>query len=441
MSEPATHDVSASSSCAADDSNLPGFIAKALYELWNLPESTGNERGFRIVHIPVSAQQKVWILQVPPCENRAWRPALEEGNHHVVIRLWKSSGTWWNCNTASTQKIQQLALSEVTAYRIAHRLLSSELRIPRVLHFEATPQPWAIFECVGPYSKQGISWDTSFLDSMIHVRHEFGFDEPHPRWGRLPVESCEQYGDLLLQQVVIPLHRQWQSQSHKDATGLFGFAKENSTPGLLYSDMMQTYQQLLNDVLLPNFSRQTPFVQNAITSLQQAVKRLEMEAAKHGLMKVQGSSISPFCVPCHMDLQPQNLMFVSSNLAAQPKILSVLDWEDAAYADCRFELLMIGRKVMAHRQQADRIWNSYEEIMGIVLGPIEPWLRLETTHSLVSLLLQVVAGGGKKSWEQLPDIEQKIVREFKRLEGLGWELCSNIQNEILLISRIVSESR
>jgi hypothetical protein len=431
MNEQSTRDFSASSSCGNDDSNLPSFIAKTLYQLMNFPEvnNVGGETLFRIVQIPVSAQQKVWILKVPPCENRAWGPALEEGNQHIFIRLWKSSGNWWNCNYPPAE-IQQLALSEVTAYRIAHRLLS-ELRVPRVLHFEATPQPWAIFECVGPYSQQCISWDTSFPDSMIHVRHEFGFDEPHPRWGRLPIESCEQYGDLLLQQVVIPLHRQWQSQSNKDPMGLFGFAKESLTPGLRYSDTIQTYQQLLNDVLVPNLSEQRPFIQNAIVLLQQAVERLEMEAVKQGLLEVQDSSTSPFCVPCHMDLQPQNLMFTRSDLATQPRIVSVLDWEDAAYADCRFELLMMGRKVMAQRQQADRIWKSYEEIMGVVLGPIEPWLRLETTHSLVSLLLQAVAGGGKKSWEQLPDIQQKIIREFKRLEGLGWEFCSRIQNEIL----------
>ena len=417
MKESTLHST-ALSSCDDDSNNLPEYILNALYRLWNIPQNNGNgEAVFRIVQVPLSAQQKVWILRVPQGENAEWQPALKEGNHHIVIRLWKSSCNWWNCNYQPDPEIQRLATSEAAAYRIAHRVLS-HLRIPRVLHFESEQTlPWAIFEYV---DSQVCA--TSFLDSMIPVRHEFGFDEPHPRWGRLPVESCHKYGDLLMQQVVIPLHRQWW-QSPQDANGLIGFSKEEPH-GLRYLDMIRLYQDYMRNVLLPVKDLQESFLQHAILLLQQIIMRLDIEAKDQGIATVEDSSSSLPCVPCHMDLQPQNLIFTCSCQSTNPDVLSVLDWEDAAYADCRFELLLVGRKVMANQQQADRLWKAYEVSMGVTLGPIEPWLRLETTHSLTTLVLQAVAGGGRNSWEQLEDIQQKFVRECQRLAELGWEFCS-----------------
>lgn len=433
MKEQSTRHTSVLSSCEDNcDGTLPDFISKALSQLWNLPVNNSNaETAFRVVQVPLSAQQKVWILRVPPCENVEWQHALQQGNHHVVIRLWKNSCNWWNCNYQPILDVQRLAFAEVTAYRIARPLLP-HLRIPRVLHFASNQTlSWAIFEYVGPYS-QAVSvsnvWDTSFLNSMIPVRHEFGFDEPHPRWGRLPIESCHMYGDLLLQEVVIPLHRQWQSQSNGDTTGLLGVSKE-TTRGFRYLDMIHLYQQLMSGVLVPMKDLQSPFFQHAILVLKQVITRLVIEAKDQGLIAGEESSSSPPCVPCHMDLQPQNLIFAYSNQSNKPVIVSVLDWEDAAYADCRFELLMMGRKVMANRPQADRLWKSYEGIMGVTLGPIEPWLRLETTHSLISLLLQAVVGGGRNSWEQLEDVQQKMIREFQRLVELGWEFCSSTREK------------
>lgn len=432
MNEPSTlYSSSALPSCDDDGANVPGFILNDLHQLWNIPEKDrGDEAVFRIVQVPLSAQQKVWILRVPPCENAEWQPVLQQGNHHIVIRLWKSSCSWWNCNYQPVPEVQRLALSEVTAYRIAHRLLS-HLRIPRVLHFASKQTlPWAIFEYIGDRAISG-GWDTSFLDSMTPVRHEFGFDEPHPRWGRLPVESCHVYGDLLLQQVVIPLHRQW-LHSERDTKGLLGLSGEETTlRGLRYPDMINLYQHYMSQVLVPAKDFQEPFFQHAIFLLQQTIILLEAEATEQGLVTGKGSFCSSLpCVPCHMDLQPQNLIFTCRNRSAQPDILSVFDWEDAAYADCRFELLMMGRKVMANRQQADRLWKSYEVTMGVTLGPIEPWLRLETTHSLTTLLLQAAVGGGRNSWEQLEDIQQKLVREFQRLAELGWEFCSDIRKSV-----------
>lgn len=114
-------------------------------------------------------------------------------------------------------------------------------------------------------------------------------------------------------------------------------------------------------------------------------------------------------VLCHMDLQPQNILFYNfdpplrspatpSLVSDLPRIRCVLDWEDAAWADPRFELLLLGRKVCANRDQALIVWEHYAKFLqetnpSMKLGPMEPWLKLGGVHSILTLLLQVGVGG------------------------------------------------
>jgi hypothetical protein len=82
-------------------------------------------------------------------------------------------------------------------------------------------------------------------------------------------------------------------------------------------------------------------------------------------------------------------------------VFSVLDWEDAAWADPRFDLLMLCRKVCANMEQAEVVWSEYDSLKSSnghaevitdihvsCLGSIVPWLQLETVHSITTLLLQ-----------------------------------------------------
>jgi thiamine kinase-like enzyme len=158
---------------------------------------------------------------------------------------------------------------------------------------------------------------------------------------------------------------------------------------------------------------------------------------KHASFLAESSILSLLPpVLCHMDCQPQNLLFVkcattSLSPTASPKpddpvlrveVSSVLDWEEAAYADPRFELLLLCRKVCANRSQADRVWETYRrELPQPHLGPIDPWLRLETVHSLTTLLLQAMKVGGRSPWESQPDLWGKIQREFQRLPD-SWDI-------------------
>jgi hypothetical protein len=75
--------------------------------------------------------------------------------------------------------------------------------------------PWAIMEYVGAQStlfdddsgRQEQEWDDSWTTGMTKVRDEFGFSEPHPRWGRVPVDQCLDYALAVLRQVTLSLHR------------------------------------------------------------------------------------------------------------------------------------------------------------------------------------------------------------------------------------------
>jgi hypothetical protein len=184
-------------------------------------------------------------------------------------------------------------------------------------------------------------------------------------------------------------------------------------------------------------------LRSAAEILARAVQRLTKEAED---IPQSLRSLPP--VLCHMDYQPQNLLFARRSDPAnshrsgggshrEMTIASVLDWEEAAYADPRFDLLLLCRKVCANRQQAEIVWGAYGRELQLLrqrsptstkleLGPIEPWLKLETVHSLTTLLMQSMdlLGGGRSPWERKPDLWGKIEREFGRLKAMpGWEFC------------------
>ena len=145
----------------------------------------------------------------------------------------------------------------------------------------------------------------------------------------------------------------------------------------------------------------------------------------------------------------------------EPAVFSVLDWEDAAWADPRFDLILLCRKVCANRDQANILWSNYARSLTTMskdnggdggsgndssstdegcsntssirskpdgstkkssqlkLGPIEPWLRLETIHSITAMLMQSMdfLKGGRSPWESKHDLWGKLQREFSRLDG------------------------
>ncbi|CAB9503673.1 expressed unknown protein [Seminavis robusta] len=395
-----------------------------------------------------SAQQRVWIVdqvQKPSSKmgSGEWERALHVGRNKLVLRLWKASSCWWNLNRCNQNQVAELARSEVAGYRIAHRALS--IHIPFVLYFshdnnandksEKDEHPWAILSYVGPDSllfHENWQMDTTWMDGMVKTRLEFGFDEPHPRWGRVPENQCCDYTLSILNQVTLPLHKYMQqhcTELQQDLDALRKPASNHSdgtVVGFTYSSMMALYQQEhVKMVQTTSATTNTgdPNLLAAIDVLGKAIHQLKTEKPRPLPM-----------VLCHMDCQPQNIIFAQqtdttrANSNNHPRISSVLDWEEAALADPRFELLLLCRKVCANRTQAEQIWKAYQtESSSFELGPLAPWLALETVHSITSLLLQSMdlLGGGRTPWETKPDLWGKIQREIKRLVlEQGWDFCN-----------------
>jgi len=405
-----------------------------------------------------SAQQRVLVLQfLGDNDNVAdddWKDALRAGRNHLVVRIWKGGKRWFNLNhccssssgsshgTNSNAQLEAIAAHEVWGYQSARQALMVDsrsrtasnknlVRIPAVLYFSsAAPSPgeaahheppWAIFEYVGAQSTlfdDGRRLDDSWTTGMTKVREEFGFSEPHPRWGRVPVEGALEYALTVLHNAILPWQRNFDGRQQHNA-----MHPSSAIPKHCYSDMVQLYREKLGTFIMKSDEeedKRDSALQTAISKLAAAIERLEKEATETDSLK----PLPP--VLCHMDCQPQNVLFArnSSDADATSAVLvSVLDWEEATYADPRFELLMLCRRVCANRSQADRVWQTYQEEMNVPLGSIEPWLKLETVHSITTLLLQATAGGGRSPWETKHDLRRKIEREFHRLEAVGWTFC------------------
>lgn len=195
-------------------------------------------------------------------------------------------------------------------------------------------------------------------------------------------------------------------------------------PGFSYKSMVQLYEREHNKIKLSLVSSNDTKLKDIGELLGEAICKLTEEKP------YLDEPLKPLVV-CHMDCQPQNLLFAGpverDGRLTGPRILSVFDWEEAALADPRFELLLLCRKVCANRNQAEEIWKLYDQdLKGQSLGPLAPWLALETVHSIISLLLQSMdlLGGGRSPWESKPDLWGKIQREVRRLVlEHAWDFC------------------
>jgi thiamine kinase-like enzyme len=309
---------------------------------------------------------------------------------------------------------------------------------------------------------------------MIKDRLEFGLQEPHPRHGRVCVEGCEAYAFELLDSIVFPIHDRFfameKEEKQEGVAATSVVVKSMLGEVRTHRTMIKMYKQICEAIIK---SIQTPPSSSGDTSAEALAPPSSNDGAEAQLLKsiyllkscvdaleseMQDVTSLP-SVLCHCDLQPQNLIFrrnssptsaddssVKTIRDGPPLIASVLDWEEAALADPRFELLLICRKVVSNLEQAKNVWKYYEKEMTVrhptifrstttnastgignsPLGSVEVWLKLEGVHSLCMLFLQCLKGGhGRNGWENANDIVLKSQREFIRLRELGWDFCNN----------------
>lgn len=490
------------------------------------------------------------------CNNNCTLEYLKQGNGKMVLRIWKNGARWWNLNLKSffhldnDERVEResekngysndsltlchnLARAEAAGYIVAKKafehytklcgkrgsehetclypFLETKVCIPSLIHFQKrdldtfSPEnalPWALFTYVGEDSnslnsamKDGHQeWIMceKFIDDMVKIRHEFGFDEPHPRHGRVDIEQALDYAMHVMDTIILPLHtaffdcyynmmdngdkednlsspadtiqhpllQQHESdlsvvnyfmyQHDMDKSNAFTSTKDKACR---YKDMVDIYSDIMSHLKKKIIITSTKssihqsrklnenkinkllnMLDKCVISLQEQSKALDSE----GLAYLPG-------VLCHLDLQPQNMILcrgknnTSGNIYEIPKIFSVLDWEESCFADPRFELLLLCRKVVANRNQADALWKRYEDVMlnrfdklnkirntKSILGSIEPWLKLETVHSLITLFMQGMDLGGRSPWEGSDELSEKMLREVERLVNLGWEFCNEV---------------
>jgi len=385
--------------------------------------------------------------------------ACERSSGRLVLRIWKGGARWWNLNSNSKDACLQLANAEVAGYRVAREAFHlyhtkvgrghfqdfPRISIPEVLLFKkggGYANPWAIFSYVKDMniiSEGASSHDWKFCDDFIHsmvkIRKEFGFDEPHPRHGRVCVEHALEYAEHVLENAIIPLHTIFFDRESNDDSFNYIIRQEIhvlnannfrcSGGAISYHDMVQLYQENIYQIKKKHkFDRQskTEKICVFITAIEGFIDKLVLEA----------KSVEDFPLPsvvCHLDLQPQNMILCTSkNVPSSiPRITSILDWEESCYADPRFELLLLCRKVVANRKQADTLWGYYSKYLSdqfhLKVGPIDPWLRLESVHSLLGMCMQGMdlLEGGRNPWEEKSDLLNKMQCEIYRLQrGLNW---------------------
>lgn len=407
------------------------------------------------------------------------RRELERGCGKLIARRWRNSARFWNLNTSSNtaEDILMIARAEVAGYRVARRLIcdggdgSKEKRdmIPQVLYFShdisdvsddanyayQTEEIWGLFAYVGEgsasFRQTSRIHEGNFANQMVKVRHEFGFDEPHPRHGRVVEEHCLAYALKIIDQVIIPLHDCAHRQSSQGHSLIFSEREQvllgvdgRSRRPFSFGYMLDLYEGASvkmgeHIISLQMNSNET----NKLCGASQYRFDRLVGAIQSGSKELRGEVVAtqttvPFTL-VHCDLQPQNLIFWRRDQTFDdfsekthsyvPNIACILDWEEAALADLRFELLLVCRKVCASMEQATSVWNYYREATlsrhQLDIGSLEPWLKLEGLHSITTMAMQALLGGGRGPWEKKSDLICKIDRELLRLVSLGMISCKS----------------
>jgi hypothetical protein len=368
------------------------------------------------------------------------------------------------CADASTAspKNEVVVIPEVIYFSCDYRLDKTDNAKKTEDHRQEEEEfenPWAILSYVGDgscYFQSGDKhesrssapsspWmcDGQYAKDMVKMRYEFGFDEPHPRWGRVKEDQALNYAMRVMDSVVLPIQSAFFSladdnqnevamEAHEKDMAILGRPGNVKSTAFRYLDMVATYHEAANKMIE---SIQEPDASDRkigilLATLKTCIERLADEARECPFLSDSGG-LPPSL--CHCDLQPQNLILRRKkgdeyDVNVIPFVFSVLDWEEACYSDPRFEVLLMARKVCASRTQADRLWGHYSYQLrarhNLSVGPIEPWLKLETVHSITTLMLQSMnlVGGGRNPWESKPDLLGKIEREFARLKMLGWDI-------------------
>jgi len=467
-----------------------------------------------------SAQQTVYILPVSFfCQTKVagyhrhrdrqnnFLDTIRSCDYKIVLRIWRGNGKFWNLHGLTKQRRSQqhelveFAKAEVAGYRISRYILTridtyDNLRdtacsvrdvrvngivVPEVLYFSHdttagkiispnTP-PWAIFSYVGKESvhfnnMNRINDQGTFVSQMVKVRHEFGFDEPHPRHGRVDSNRSLSYALQVLDQIIKPLHHPfYTSNNPMHASHLHGMHKILAFDAIgecyRYNHMVSLYHRISHDLLIEVQKRENqegiyisvnpvPLINEQLIRhthlLYNYTSQLTTEVERRGNQELHRN---PPGVLCHCDLQPQNLMFFWTSISdvdthTVPSIACVLDWEEAAYADPRFEIVLICRRVCCDINQARVVWDNYTRWVdhefnhydrNIIIGPLEPWLILEGLHNICIWLLQAwemtrfwsssdlgssASRTGRNPWEDRKTLEGKIEREFQRFNTYGW---------------------
>jgi hypothetical protein len=435
-------------------------------------------------------------LELARSEINGYRVARTAFEEYRSLKRTIRNETIYN-NTNKKQNAAAAAASEEMEMNTIETIPWTVPKIPRVLHFHlprseesqfeealyTVPTETAAAEVVSPFVSESMCWalleyvgaddnddlmttadegeyfgdgdvatetrscrgavkiDRSYLEGMVKIRREFGFDEPHPRWGRVPVDEALYYARLILNEVLVPLHHctscHYNNQEKPDIaaktfSGMLKFYRHAWKDVSMAIPRLKHQKLIVNggskgwddriEVCLQNLDKGITFLNRVANS---DVDNNDNSDRYNNSESTRIAPLDP--VLLHLDLQPQNLIFSEPSVAAAarkklPSVFSVLDWEDAAWGDPRFDLILLCRKVCANRDQADTLWSEYATATAAsikLLGPIEPWLRLETVHSIATMLLQSMdlVNGGRNPWETKKDLWGKLQREFTRLEG------------------------
>ncbi|GMI45001.1 hypothetical protein TrCOL_g9319 [Triparma columacea] len=356
-----------------------------------------------------SAQHKVYKVQYEV------KGGGGEGGGLVtsVLRVYVGASSWWNLYLDSCPSDllppAEISTSEHLCYTLTQK------------YYDQAPPSF------GPRSPSMRTFQPSVLGSssnwlslsyvphtpfphMIPDRVEFGFLEPHPRHGRLEPRDCLGYCCMVLEGYFYRVCKgAWKEGGGK------GEVNPRDVVGRVEKVMKEVEGRGVGGGRAEEVKRMASELGRDYFAGVEEWRGGGEEGANDG--GERSEKTVPYLPPVvvHCDLQPQNLCLgTAQDVGGERRegtwtrredndtttttttyfIEGVVDYEEARFADPRFELMFMCRRVCCDLEQASIVWGMFSEFSkgeGWEVGGLEGWMKLEC---LVTLAGCVVRGSG-----------------------------------------------
>ncbi|GMH78773.1 hypothetical protein TrLO_g1477 [Triparma laevis f. longispina] len=219
------------------------------------------------------------------------------------------------------------------------------------------------------------------IKNMIKYRTEFGVENvPHLRWGRL--DDASRYVECMLE--FVHLNFLNFSTHEKNLESNFKLLESKITIPSMRTRFNELKTNLLNNECknIPCHMDLQP--QNVLCEVEGFEEKVDVRDENGEFIDVDNSEVDPalnlndlLTVSSKLSTLLPSTRFTFPHSSASLKVTGIIDYEDTSLLPPQYELILLGRRVLKNEDEVERMWKKFEEMVGENMGEWREWLEVE----------------------------------------------------------------